>query len=635
MKKTGRMGERENGRGGSVSSAQPVEANHQSALLEVLERYWGYDQFRPLQQQAMNRVLDGLDSVVVLPTGGGKSLCYQAPAICMGGLAVVVSPLISLMKDQVDALRTNGVPAACINSAQTKNEKRNVAEDIRAGRLRLLYAAPERLVQPQTLEFLKSAGLSFVAIDEAHCISEWGHDFRPEYRELSILRKAFPNIGIHAYTATATDRVRRDIAQNLGLRNPELLVGSFDRPNLIYRVERRQDRSAQIRDVLNRHRGDSGIIYCISRKNVDTLSESLNADGYKTLPYHAGLADEERKRNQEAFIEEKVETIVATVAFGMGIDKSNVRYVIHAGMPKSLENYQQESGRAGRDGLEAECCLFYSASDPRIWKKLTEEDAPQSRAASLRSLEAIDSFCTGIVCRHRRLVEHFGQTWDRESCSACDVCLGQLDLMDDALIVGQKILSSIVRQQQRFGGDYTAQVLKGSKIQRILENKHDQISTFGILKEHDKQAIRDWIEQLASQGFLEEEGEYNVLKVTAAGRKLLKGEVTPRLLKPRKLAPKKAAAVETDAWEGVDRGLFEMLRKLRRKEAEKRGISTYIVFSDAALREMARRRPSTLEAFRTIRGVGEKKLDDYGEVFVQNLVNYCALHRLAMDVRPR
>ncbi len=603
-----RSGVGEIGSGGKtfVSSIKPNHADGPSVLQDVLARYWGYDQFRPLQQRAMERVLAGRDSVVVLPTGGGKSLCYQAPAICLGGLAVVVSPLISLMKDQVDALKTNGVPAACINSSQSPREKREVAEEIRAGNLRLLYAAPERLLQPQTLEFLKSAGLSFVAVDEAHCISEWGHDFRPEYRALKILRKQFPNIGIHAYTATATDRVRQDIAQNLGLKTPEILVGSFDRPNLVYRVERRQNRTKQIRDVLDRHRGDSGIIYCISRKNVDTLSEELNAEGYKTRPYHAGLSDVERKRNQEAFIEEKIETIVATVAFGMGIDKSNVRYVVHAGMPKSLENYQQESGRAGRDGLEAECCLLYSGNDPRIWRKMTEDDSPQSRAASLKSLDAIDAFCTGLSCRHRGLVEHFGQAWDRESCHACDVCLGQLDLIGDALIVGQKILSSVVRQQQRFGGEYTALVLKGSKIKRVLDNGHDRISTFGLLADQEKQVIRDWIEQLASQGFLAKEGEYNVLKVTPAGRKVLKGEITPRLLKPRKLAKKKAAAVETDAWEGVHRELFDVLRKLRRQEAEQRNIPTYIVFSDAALREMARRRPSTIEAFRTVRGVGER-----------------------------
>ncbi len=617
-----------------MEAEQATNGTSQTNLLEVIERFWGYDQFRPLQQQAMQRVLFGKDSVVVLPTGGGKSLCYQAPAICMGGLAVIVSPLISLMKDQVDALKTNGVPAACINSSQTVNEKRDVAEEIRAGRLRLLYVAPERLVQSQTVEFLKSANLSFVAIDEAHCISEWGHDFRPEYRELKLLRRAFPSVGIHAYTATATERVRQDIANNLGLDHPEFLVGSFDRANLVYSVARRKKRTEQIREVLDRHPGESGIIYCISRKNVDEVSKTLNELGYKTRPYHAGLTDIQRKQNQEAFIEEKVDTIVATVAFGMGIDKSNVRYVIHAGMPKSLENYQQESGRAGRDGLEAECCLFYSGNDPRIWKSMLEEDSPASKAASMRSLDAIDKYCTGLACRHRQLIEYFGQEWDRDNCNACDVCLGQLDLIEDALTVGQKILSSVVRQKERFGGDYTADVLKGAKLQRILDNGHDKLSTFGLLAEEQKLVIRDWIEQLASQGFLLKEGEYNVLKVTEAGWQLLKGKKTPRLLKPQRTEKKRTAKVETTSWEGVDRELFKVLKTLRREQAEERGVSTYIVFSDAALREMARRRPSTVEAFRTIRGVGEKKLEDYGEIFVDCLVSYCAEHRLSMDVRP-
>lgn len=605
-----------------------------TTLQEVMGRYWGYDGFRPLQEQAMERVLAGSDSVVVLPTGGGKSLCFQVPAMCLDGLAIVVSPLISLMKDQVDALKTNGVPAECINSAQPLNEKRRITDEIRAGRLRLLYVAPERLMQQRTLEFLQSVGVSFVAIDEAHCISEWGHDFRPEYRALKILRSAFPDIGIHAYTATATQRVRQDIAENLGLSRPEFLVGSFDRPNLVYRVERRRNRINQIREVMDRHPGDSGIVYCISRKNVDAISKELNGLGYKTRPYHAGLSGDQRKRNQEAFIEEKVDTIVATVAFGMGIDKSNVRYVIHAGMPKSLENYQQESGRAGRDGLEAECCLIYSGGDARIWRKLMEGDSPDSRAASLKSLEAIDRFCTGVVCRHRRLVEYFGQSWNQESCNACDVCLEQLDLIENALTVGQKILSSVVRQKERFGGEYTAQVLKGARLKRILENRHDQLSTFGLLADHDQQVIRDWIEQLASQGFLTKEGEFHVLKVTDLGWELLKGKRKPRLLKPQKKAKTKASTIETDAWKGVDRDLFEVLKKLRRDQAEKRRVAAYVVFNDAALREMARRRPSTLEAFRTIRGVGEKKLEDYGELFLECLVNYCRENRLPMDRRP-
>ena len=331
-------------------------------LREALGKYWGFSGLLPLQAEAMSCVLQGRDSVVVLPTGGGKSLCFQAPAMCLPGLALVVSPLIALMKDQVRRLlRSCGVPAAFANSTLSRDERRRLALDVRTGRLRLLYLAPERLLAEGTLEFLKAARVSLVAIDEAHCISSWGHDFRPEYRGLKALKEAFPNVGIHAYTATASERVRRDIAEQLRLDNPEVLVGPFDRPNLVFKVQRRTDRLRQIRHVLDRRPNESGIIYCITRKDVDQTSAALAELGYRALPYHAGLTDEERRRNQEAFIDERVETIVATVAFGMGIDKPNVRYVIHAGMPKSLEHYQQESGRAGRDGLEAECCLFYSA----------------------------------------------------------------------------------------------------------------------------------------------------------------------------------------------------------------------------------------------------------------------------------
>lgn len=606
---------------------------HRGRLLDVLERFWGYDQFRPLQEPAMLRVLSGEDSLVVLPTGGGKSLCYQAPALCLGGLAVVVTPLISLMKDQVDALKSNGIRADCINSTLSYNERRNIAEEIRAGRLQILYVAPERLLQPKMLGFLKTANVSFFAIDEAHCISEWGHDFRPEYRGLKVLRAEFPGIGIHAYTATATEQVRRDIAANLKLKEPELLVGDFHRPNLVYRAARvrgQKDKTEQVRSVLDRHQGESGIVYCISRKNVEMLSAELNVQGFKTLPYHAGLEDEVRKRNQEAFITENVDTIVATVAFGMGIDKSNVRYVIHAGMPKSLENYQQESGRAGRDGLEAECCLFYTGGDAGVWRRLMENDSADNPHGQ-RSIEAINAYCTGVTCRHRQLVEHFGQKWERDNCQACDVCLGQLDFVEDALIIGQKILSSVVRQEERFGGDYTASVLKGANVQRILENGHDRLSTYGILKEYGKQAIRDWIEQLAGQGYLKKEGEYQVLKVTDAGWDLLRGNSTPRLLQQRKSSEKRESAVEKKSWKGVDRGLFDHLRQLRKEQAEQREIPAYVVFGDAALREMARYRPSTLAAFRRIKGVGERKLADYGELFVSEIAAYCQEHGLPMD----
>lgn len=602
-------------------------------LSEVLQQYWGYDSFLPLQERAMNCVVAGRDSVVVLPTGGGKSLCYQAPAIFMGGLAVVVSPLISLMKDQVDALQSCGVPAACVNSSLSDGERREVAENVRSGRLRLLYMAPERLLSGATIGFLKESNVSFIAIDEAHCISAWGHDFRPEYRQLKIFKQTFPKIGIHAYTATATERVRKDIAAQLGLTDPQMLVGSFDRPNLIYTVERRHNRLQQICEVLERHRGNSGIVYCIRRADVDDLSAALKNLGFRALPYHAGMDGEDRKRNQEAFLEEKAETIIATVAFGMGIDKSNVRYVIHAGMPKSLEHYQQESGRAGRDGLEAECKLFYSAGDFVTWKKIIGNSEENSYQSSLKSLEDIHDYCTGMICRHRMLVNHFGQELEKDKCGACDVCLDEVDLVEDALVIGQKILSCVIRLKESFGGDHTSKVLKGSKDQRILERKHDGLSTWGILSDVDVKSIRDWIEQLVAQKFAKKVGEYNVLEVTQEGRRLLRGEVTPRLSKPKRDSKKKSSA-EADSWEGVDRDLFETLRQKRLAKAQAKKLQPYMIFGDAALRDMARLRPSSLDGFLMVRGVGEKKCADYGEEFVQCIVVHCREHQLEMDTKP-
>jgi len=611
-----------------------------SGLREVLKTYWGYDSFKPLQERAMQCVLEEHDSVVVLPTGGGKSLCFQAPAMCREGLAVVVSPLISLMKDQVDALRECGVPAACLNSSLSVDERRSVADDIRAGTLKLLYVAPERLVQERTLEFLQSANVSLLAIDEAHCISEWGHDFRPEYRRMGMLREVFPSVGIHAYTATATEKVRGDIAVQLGLREPAMLVGSFDRPNLTYRVVRRSDRLKQIRTVLDRHPGESGIIYSISRRSVDDISTTLTTLGYKALPYHAGLNGDVRRRNQDAFITDRAEIIVATVAFGMGIDKSNVRYVIHAGMPKSIENYQQESGRAGRDGLEAECVLLHSGADFQLWKRMLDDKEEPARTGELRSLAAMADFCGGVTCRHRGLLNHFGQDLQTESCNACDVCLCDLELADEPLIIGQKILSCVVRLQQRFGGDYTANVLVGSKEKRILESGHDRLSTYGLLAEQGKRSVRDWIEQLVGQKFLEKQGEYNQLQVTESGRLLLRGEVVPRLLKQKSAAKSRrdrrsASGPAEESWEGVDRELFERLRTLRTEKATDRGVPAYVVFGDAALRDMARRRPSTREGFLEARGVGEKKCAEYGEEFLAVIADHCQASQITMDIRPK
>ncbi|PQO40671.1 DNA helicase RecQ [Blastopirellula marina] len=601
-------------------------------LLATMHKYWGYEGFRPLQQEAMQSVLDDRDSVVVMPTGGGKSLCYQVPALCKPGLAVVASPLISLMKDQVDALAACGIRAACINSTITLNERREIAADIRSGATKILYLAPERLLSERTLDFLAGANVSFFAIDESHCISEWGHDFRPEYRMMRMLKDRFPGVGVHAYTATATERVRQDIAQQLGLVDPELLVGSFDRPNLMYRVVRRKDRFSQIQDVIARHPNESGIVYCIRRADVESIAEQLNSIGIKALPYHAGLSDEQRQDHQDAFIKERVDVVVATVAFGMGIDKSNVRYVVHAGMPKSLESYQQESGRAGRDSLEAECVLLYSSGDMVTWKKMLGDLPDSAQQAAFHSLEALDHFCIGTECRHRMLVSYFGQELEDEECEACDVCLGTVDLVEDGLVLGQKILSCIVRTGERFGADHNAKVLCGSRDKRVLEFGHEELSTYGLLQDQSIRAVRTWIEQLVGQRFLAKTGEYNILKLTDSGRQLLRGEITPKLTKAeadKAESPKRKG--KADDWEGVDRGLFESLRTLRRDKAAEAGIPAYIVFGDSSLREMARHRPSTLESFRLMKGVGDKKCQDYGETFTQHIVAYCQQEGLEVD----
>ena len=579
----------------------------------------------------MQSVLAGRDSVVVLPTGGGKSLCFQAPALAMEGLGVVVSPLISLMKDQVDALADNGVAAAAVNSMIGLDEKRRITSEIKSGRLKLLYLSPETLMTERMLQFLRQTPVSFFAIDEAHCISDWGHDFRPEYRMLKALKETFPQVGVHAYTATATERVRHDIARELQLQQPEMLVGSFDRPNLVYRVGRRTDLWEQVQEVIGRHPDESGIIYCIRRKDVDSLAGSLADAGHTALPYHAGLDDLTRQRNQDDFINDRAKIIVATVAFGMGIDKSDVRYVIHAGAPKSLEHYQQESGRAGRDGLEAECVLLHNGADFLAWRKLQAALPLAANRIAMEVLKGIEDFCTSVVCRHRSIVEYFGQRHSGENCGACDVCLGEIAMQDGAMVIAQKILSSVLRQGQNFGGEYTAQVLTGSRDQRIIENGHDKLSTWGLLTEHGKRNVRDWIEQLAGQGFLQRTCEYNVLAVTAEGWRVLKGEVTPRLLKAPE-PKKKEAKVAVASWEGVDRGLYEVLRTLRRAKAEARGLPPFVIFSDATLRGLARLRPSSPERLLVVQGIGEKKAAEYGDEFLEAIADYCREHSLAQDL---
>ncbi len=594
------------------------------SIQTILKKYWGYDSFRPLQEDAVRCVVEGRDSVVVLPTGGGKSLCYQAPAVAMDGTAIVVSPLISLMKDQVDALRANGVAAAYLNSSLSPPEREEVEERLRAGRLKMLYVAPERLMMEGFLDQLREVSVSFFAIDEAHCISVWGHDFRPEYRELRALRTAFPGAGVHAYTATATEQVRGDIAEQLGLENASFLVGNFDRPNLAYRLQRRTDTLRQIAEILDRHPSESGIVYCIRRAEVDETAGALRAKGYRVVAYHAGMDDGARHRAQEAFLQDEADTVVATVAFGMGIDKSNVRYVIHAGMPKSLEHYQQETGRAGRDGLEAECTLLFSGVDYHIWKNFLRESDPDARRIAQQKLDDMMNFCSGVTCRHRALVNYFGQEYDKDNCGACDLCLNEVDLVEDPATLTAKILSCVVRLKETFGADYTASVLVGAQEARIFQRRHNELSTYALLKEHSKKEVRDWVEQLVEQGFLEKAGDYNVLRLTAKGRLGLRGEEVPRLLKPAKRHV--AAKAATESWEGVDRDLFETLRTLRRRIADEQGVPAYVVFNDATLREMARKRPRNRAELLRIGGVGSKKCADYGTAFLRALAEHDKAH---------
>lgn len=581
------------------------------AILPVVKQYWGYDRLLPLQPEAIACVMEGRDSVVILPTGGGKSLCFQAPAVAMPGTAVVVSPLISLMKDQVDALRANGVEAECIHSGMTLTERRRVDTRIRSGALKLLYVSPERAVLPTFLEYLRSAAPPFFVVDEAHCISQWGHDFRPEYRALRRLRETFPEAALHAYTATATEHVRADIAGELGLREPRVLVGSFDRPNLVYGAYPRKDGFRQVCEVIDRHPGDSGIVYCIRRADVDSLCAKLRGRGYKALPYHAGMPDGDRARNQEAFIRDEADIIVATVAFGMGIDKSNVRYVAHMGMPKSIEHYQQESGRAGRDGLESECLLFYSGVDYQIWRGFIDkmEDADAADIA-LTKLNAVRSFCAGVTCRHAALVAYFGERYPRASCGACDICLGRYDSMPDAEEIARTIHRAVDELGDIAGPAYTTLILAGSREDRVTQKRHDSLPSFGALSSHSQQCIRGWIEQLVAQGHLEKSGMYSILRPTTAGRAEAR---TALLSKP---SPAKAAALPGSA-PPVDVELFEALRTLRREKAEELGTPPFVIFSDATLRDMARRKPRTIQEFLAVQGVGKAKCEAFGIAFLE------------------
>jgi ATP-dependent DNA helicase RecQ len=602
-----------------------------SVLLPVLERYWGYTAFRPLQQEAMDAILARQDSLLVLPTGGGKSLCFQAPALVQDGLALVVSPLIALMKDQVDTLVGNGVAAACYHSAMPAGEKRRVANDLRDGQIRLLYVAPERLVGEGADWFASLVGPQaprFVAIDEAHCISQWGHDFRPEYRQLALLRERWPSVSLHAFTATATTRVRRDIITQLGLRNHAELVGSFDRPNLLYRVLARSALKKQLESVLARHRREAGIIYCQSRREVDSLADWLVESGVRAVPYHAGLDDVTRHRNQDAFLNEDIDVVVATVAFGMGIDRSDVRFVIHAGAPQSLEHYQQESGRAGRDGLEAECVLIYSGADFLKWRLILEQNGEwtDARRNLMRDMER---YAASVGCRHRRLVGYFGETYTKTECGSCDYCLGELEVVDEAVTVARKILSTVARVGQRFGAGHVTNVLRGSDNEQVSSRGHQALSVFGLMREATIDELRGYIDQLVARGLLRQTDDgYPVLKLTPDGAALMKdaGAIPDLTLARQRKAEKdrgpKRSRTETASWDGVDRDLFDRLRAFRLKTARERGVPPYVIFHDTTLRELARIKPKSLDALRHIYGMGARKTDDLGTAVLETIAEW-------------
>jgi ATP-dependent DNA helicase RecQ len=606
-------------------------------ILAIVRRYWGYSELRPLQEPAIRAGLEHCDSLVVMPTGGGKSLCYQVPPELAQRTDIVVSPLISLMKDQVDGLRQCGYAAAALYSGMSPDDVRRTEEQMATGRYRLVFVAPERLLTPRFLQFVERLEVGAFAIDEAHCISQWGHDFRPEYRQLAELKSRFPQTSLHAYTATATERVRDDIAAQLRLKNPLLLVGTFDRANLVYRVLPRVDARAQVLEVLRRHAGKAAIVYCISRNDTESMAAFLQANRLRAAFYHAGMEADERRRTQDAFAAEEIDVVAATVAFGMGIDRSDVRCVVHAAMPKSIEHYQQETGRAGRDGLEAECVLLYSAADAIRWESLIEKSAVDAKepagviAASRELLGHMRRLCAGVHCRHRKLSEYFGQEYTRPNCEACDVCLNEVEGLADATTTAQKIFSCITRAGEHFGAEHIVDVLLGANTERVRRWRHEQLSTYGLMKGTDRKTLTNMLYQLIDDGLLERSAdERPVLRLNDASRDVLSGKRAVRLLQPKVKIRK--TRFDEKSWESVDTGLFEALRTLRRQLADQRGVPAYVLFSDATLRDMAHLRPGSPHALLGVRGVGERKLADIGQRFLELIETYCRDKRLPMDV---
>jgi ATP-dependent DNA helicase RecQ len=598
---------------------------------EILKHQFGYDSFRMNQQQAIETVLQRKDCVVLMPTGGGKSLCYQIPALLLDGLTVVISPLIALMKDQVDALKNNGVEAAFLNSTQTAAEQTEVFRAIRTGRLKLLYVAPERLFQAgdQFIEFLKGARVALFAIDEAHCISSWGHDFRPEYMQLRKLKFHFPDVPLIALTATADKLVRKDIVERLGLKNAELFMSSFNRPNIFYKVEPKRNSYARLLEYLKERREESGIIYCLSRNSVDTLAEDLRGEGYQALPYHAGLDKEARDKHQELFLKDEVKIIVATIAFGMGIDKSNVRFVVHLDLPKNIESYYQETGRAGRDGLQSEALLFFSWGDINKLKGFAEVEGNQSQTEiMLKKLNLMGQFGDLKTCRRKFLLNYFSEEMT-EDCGNCDNCNTEFEYFDGT-IIAQKALSAVYRTGQRFGLSYLIDFLRGSQA-KTIRDEHKNLKTYGVGADISKNNWFDYFKDLISQGYLAQtEGQYPLIVLTEKSEAVLRGNERVELIKVSikedkdRKTPAAASSVPTEYF----KDLFSDLKQVRMNFARSENVPPYIVFSDAALVEMAAYLPQNEYEMRKISGVGDLKWQKYGADFLREITNYCERNNL-------
>ena len=608
-------------------------------LGEALDRVFGFHAFRPNQEGIVRAILAGRDVFAVMPTGGGKSLCYQLPAHLLCGTCVVISPLISLMKDQVDAAKGNGLQAEVLNSSLAGYERAEVFERLTRGDLDLLYVAPERLTMDGFLDVLGEVKLSLFAIDEAHCISEWGHDFRPDYLALSELVRRFPDCPLAAFTATATRRVQDDIIDKLSLRSPHTVRASFDRPNLFYQVVPKDSLNRQVLAFVRARPDEGGILYRTTRDNVERTAAFLSQNGVSALPYHAGLDADVRKDNQNAFNRDEIQVIVATIAFGMGIDKSNVRFVLHGDLPKNVEGYYQETGRAGRDGEPAACVLYFGAGDiPKIRYFIDQVEDDAERKVATDKLYQMVNFATVNACRRRQLLAYFGEELDEDNCGTCDICTGEVEQVD-ATTDAQILMSAIARTGERFGAGHVVDVVTAADTQRVRDLHHDEIKTYGAGKDKPKGAWRKILDNLIAQGCLvQEDGRYPVLHLTDAGRDVLFGRREFRILKQKEKkgssARRKGRARAAEEIPDYDAELFEQLRATRRTIARGKGVPPYVVFSDRTLHELAAYLPTTRDQMRGITGVGEKKLGQYADDFLPVIRSFTGADADAEDPSP-